>query len=234
MTQPARIAISEDPILISDFLVDESAKTEMKITWDYSGTEPEGGWLLMYTVDGSGSQVIECEKSSAKIDPLVPGANYKFVLQSADNRTVFNNLVYHQAKEAEIFKELNYVADQVTIDLLRTPEVSDWRFETISEEDFTTTFAVGESASMVLRSTSAVYVPSNKVKVLFVFRDSYGNVLPELVTEVTHTWKNIWISGDVKTGEIDIPTLPTLPGDYKLEVYFNGGAVDTLDFTITA
>ena len=234
MTQPARIAISEDPILISDFQVDESAKTEMKITWDYSGTEPEGGWLLMYTVDGSDNQVVQCEKASAKVAPLVPGANYKFILQSADNRTVFNNLVYHQAKEAEVFKELNYVADQVTIDLLRTPEVSDWSFETVGEEDFTTTFAVGESASMVLRSTSSVYVPSNKVKVLFVFRDSYGNVLPELVTEVTHTWKDIWISGDVKTGEIDIPTLPTLPGDYKLELYFNGGAVDTLDFTITA
>ena len=87
---------------------------------------------------------------------------------------------------------------------------------------------------MVLRSTSSVYVPSNKVKVLFVFRDSYGNVLPELVTEVTHTWKNIWISGDVKTGEIEIPVLPTVPGDYQLDLYFNGGVAKTLDFTITA
>ena len=233
MTQPARISISENPIIASNFQIDESAKTELKISWDYSGNAPEGGWLLMYTVDGSGSQVVECEKPSAGIAPLVPGANYEFVLQTADGRTVFNNRFSHRAEEAKEFTELNYVCENVAIDLLKTPDEEDWSFETIQEDSFRNTFAVGDSASMVLRSTSSVYTPSNKVKVLFVFRDSYGNVLPELVTEVTHTWKDIWMAGDVKTGEIDLPFLPGSPGNYTMELYFNGGSVATFDLIMT-
>lgn len=233
MTQPARVSISADPILLSDFQIDESAKTEMKITWDYEGTDPEGGWLLMYSVDGSGSQVVPCEKASARISPLVPGANYAFVLQAADTRTVFNSMVNYRANAAEDFSEHKYVRENVSIDLLKTPEAADWSFETISQDAFTTTFAAGDSASMVLRSSSAVYVPSSKVNVLFVFRDSYGNVLPELVTEVTHTWKNIWMAGEANTGELTIPALPSLPGNYSMELYFNGGFVEKFDITIT-
>lgn len=232
MTQPASIYISADPIHLSEFQVDETKETEMKIVWKYTGPDPEGGWLLTYTVDGSGKQEIPCEKASATISPLIPGGNYAFVLETADGKTVFNNMVNHQAMEAEPFKEQAYVAENVSIHLLKTPEEADWSYETIQEDAFTNTFAVGESASMVLKSSSAVYLPSNKTRVLFVFRDSYGNILPELVTEVTHTWKNIWFGGDSKIGELDIPTLPSVAGDYLMELYFNGGSVAKLNLTM--
>jgi len=232
MTQPSRISISSDPINVSGFQVDESAQTEMKITWEYSGNDPEGGWLLIYTVDGSGSQVVQCKKASAEIAPLIPGSNYDFVLQSADSRTVFNNTVRYQANNAEPFTEHAFVLENVSIDLLKTPEESGWRYETISADSFTNTFDAGDSASMVLRSSSSFYLPGNKTTILFVFRDSYGNVLPELVTEVSLTWKNIWMGGDTKTGEIDIPKLPSAPGEYSMELYFNGCSVGQFDITI--
>ncbi len=234
MTQPSRIQISADPILVSDFHMDESAQTEMKITWEYDGNDPEGGWLLLYTVDGSGSQEIPCEKASAKIAPLIPGANYQFTLQTADGKTVFNNMVTYQAKEAEVFTENNFALENVSINLLKTPEDPNWSFETLQEDSYTNTFASGDSASMVLQSSSSFYLPGNKTKILFVFRDSYGNVLPELVAEKTYTWKNIWMAGDTKTGELEIPHLPNSPGDYVMELYFNGCSVGNFDITISA
>lgn len=233
MTQPARIQISADPILVSDFHMDESSKTEMKITWDYEGDGPEGGWILLYTVDGSGSQEILCEKASAKIAPLIPGANYQFALQAADSRTVFNNMITYQVKEAEAFTENNFVLENVSMHLLKTPEDPDWTVETLQEDSFTSTFASGDSVSMALQSSSSFYLPGNKTKVLFVFRDSYGNVLPEMVTEKTYTWKNIWMAGDTKTGELEIPRLPAAPGDYVMELYFNGCSVGNFDITIS-
>lgn len=233
MTQPSRIQISSDPILVSEFHMDESAQTEMKITWEYEGNDPEGGWLLLYTVDGSGSQEIPCEKASAKITPLIPGANYQFTLQAADSRTVFNNMVTYQARETEEFTENNFALENVSINLLKTPDDPNWSFETLQEDSFTNTFASGDSASMVLQSSSSFYLPGNKTKILFVFRDSYGNVLPELVTEKTYTWKNIWVAGDSKTGELEIPNLPDSPGNYVMELYFNGCSVGNFDISIS-
>lgn len=233
MTQPSEIEISNDPIILSGFQVEEHSKTELKVTWEYTGNPPEGGWQLQYSVDGSGSQVITCEKNFAEISPLIPGANYKFNLQAADGRTVFNNTDICLAEEAAAFTEHNFIAENVTFNLVKTPEDPKWSFETISENDFTNTFRMGDSASMVMQSSSGVYTPSNKVAFLFVFRDSYGNVLTELVSEQTHTWKNIWMAGDVKTGELAVPALPSSPGAYQMELYCNGGFMTTLDITIT-
>ena len=234
MTQPSGITISADPILLSDFQIDEDDQTEMKITWKYTGNAPEGGWLLVYTVDGSGSQVIPCEKATAKVAPLIPGAHYKFVLQAADNRTVFNNQVNYQTEDAEAFSENKFNAENISFHLLKTPEDSKWHFETVSENDFTESFAAGDSVSMVMESTTDLYLPGTKIKGLFVFRDSYGNILPELISEVSYTWKNIWDAESTKTGEIDIPKLPSSPGTYKMEFYFNGGFVTEFEITIEA
>ena len=232
MTQPSKISITADPIQISDFQIDEKEKTEMNLTWKYTGNAPEGGWLLMYTVDGSGSQVIPCEKDTANISPMVPGANYEFILQAADNRTVFNNRVNHQTKEAQDFTDNKFNADNIAFHLLKTPEDSKWHFETVTEESFTTTFASGDSASMVMESSTDLYMPGNKIQGLFVFRDSYGNILPELISEVSCTWKSIWDTESTKTGELDIPILPSSPGNYVMEFYFDGSFVTKFDITI--
>lgn len=232
MTQPSKINITADPIQVSDFQVDENEQTEIKLTWKYTGSVPEGGWLLMYTVDGSGCQVIPCEKDSVKIAPLIPGANYEFVLQAADNRTVFNNRINHQTKEATAFAENKFNAEAITFHLLKTPEDSKWHFETVSNESFTNTFTAGDSASMVMESSTDLYMPGNKIQGLFVFRDSYGNILPELISETSYNWKHIWDAESTKTGEIDIPALPASPGTYVMEFYLNGGFVTQFDITI--
>lgn len=222
MTQPAKMQITAEPISVSDFQFDESAHTKLKLDWEYTGDAPENGWVINYTVDGGGSQEITCDKLPVVITPLIPGANYEFVIQTSDGRTVFNNRASYQANAAKDFSEFKYVPENLLINLLKTPEDADWHFESIREDDFTMTFHVGDSASMVLQSSTDLYLPSNKVTGLFVFRDSYGNVLPELVHETSYTWKNIWIDGDQKIGEIDIPILPSSPGNYVLELYFNG------------
>ena len=138
----------------------------------------------------------------------------------------------YQSNEAKDFSENKFIIQNVTFNLLKTPEDSKWHFETISEDAFTNTFHAGDSASMVMQSSTDVYLPGNKTQGLFVFRDAYGNIIPELVTETSFNWKNIWNSGDSKTAELDIPKIPTAPGTYKLELYFNGCFVTEFDITI--
>ena len=233
MTQPARTAISADPLNISEFHMDESAHTELKVSWDFTGTAPEGGWLLIYTVDGSGNQIVKCDQANAAISPLIPGAKYDMTLQAADSRSIFNNAISYQAGSGEVFSEHNFIVADTAFDLLKTPEEANWKAEDVKTEDFTTTFAAGESASIAIRSSSTFYLPGNELKILFVYRDSYGNVLPELITLESYYWKNLWLAGDTKNGELPIPKLPSTPGDYVLELYFNGCAVTSFDITIT-
>ena len=71
------------------------------------------------------------------------------------------------------------------------------------------------------------------VDVLYVIRDAYGNILPELTVEETYHWKNIWNGGDAKNGELTLPAAPTAVGDYVLNLYFDGMAVAELNFTIS-
>jgi len=233
MTQPQRIKLTADPILITDFQIDESANTKLKLSWKFTGTAPKNGWVLNYTVDGSGNQVMECKDASASIEPLLPGAVYHFTLQSADERTVYNNSKLHATADAEKFADNGMILEDLSIDLLKTPEDANWSYETLKDPVYTDSFAAGDSASLILKSASTFYLPGYETKVLYVFRNAYGNVLPELVSEQTYYWKNIWIDGDSRIGELNIPALPDTPGEYVIELYFNGKAVAQMSIKIT-
>ena len=119
------------------------------------------------------------------------------------------------------------------MDLLKTPDKDTWYYENISDEELTDQFASGDNISIVLRSSGSFYLPGAEVDIQYVIRDSYGNVLPDFVSEEMTYWKKIWTGGDSKNGELDVPKVPTAPGDYVLNLYFNGMAVAELNFTIT-
>ena len=117
------------------------------------------------------------------------------------------------------------------MNLLKTPEEEDWRGEDMANA-FTDTFAPGDPVSVVLHSANDFYVPSNETHIMYVFRSSYGSVLPELVSMETIAWKKIWFGGDHQYGELTVPKSPTIPGEYQLEIYFNGKIVKDTKFII--
>ena len=91
----------------------------------------------------------------------------------------------------------------------------------------------GEKISAALRSSDSFYLPGAELHVLYVFRDSYGNILPDLLTEEIFYWKNIWNGGDVKNGELNLSVAPTAAGDYTLHIYFDGMSIADFNVTIT-
>lgn len=233
MIQPAKAFITADPLNITGFHVDESKWKEMKVTWDFTGTEPEDGWTLVYTTDGANSQAIKCDKASAVIPNFIPDAEYKLTVHSSDDRSIYNNVFPYRTSAAEAFAEHNIKVENLEVKLLKTPEEAEWHSEEIAPEAFTNTFAPGESVSISLHSANDFYVPSNETHIMYVFRNSYGNVLPELVSMEKVTWKNIWFGGDHLYGELLIPKTPTAPGEYTLQIYFNGKIVKGVEYTVS-
>jgi len=233
MTQPARTNITEDPINLSLFTMSDEQDEKLDLNWEFTGDAPSGGWLLMYTIDGAATpNVIKCEDASAVISPRIPGAIYRFTLQAADGTTVLNNVHRYDSPEAVTFDQHSLSADTVTAQLLKTPEEENWRYETISDSAFTDSFTVGDKISVVLRAASPFYLPGSETSILYVYRDTHGNVISDLVYRETVYWKNIWSGGDAKTGELDVPTAPTNPGEYVLDIYIDGMSMAQLSLTI--
>lgn len=236
MTQPARTSITANPINISVFAIvnaQDPTEKDVSVSWEYTGSDPAGGWLLMYSIDGSGSNVVKCDKPSAVIKPRIPGAKYQFTIQAADATSIFSNVHSYECPEAEDFSENGLSAEEITGYLLKTPENPKWTFDNTGSDAFTTEFAPGDPISIVLHGSTNFYLPGTELDILYVIRDAHGNVLPDLVSQEKGYWKDIWYAGDYHYGELDLPTAPETAGDYSLSIYFNGFRVATMDLRIT-
>ena len=233
MTQPARAGITANPINIRSLNIQDEKATELKLTWEFDGKAPEGGWLVLYTIDGSENHVVKSNQPNATITPKIPGAKYTFALQAADATTVFNNVHTHTAAEAKAYDANALKADMLKVDLVKTPDEEKWHYEPNSDLVLTDQFHTGDSISVVMRCDDSFYLPGSRVKVLYVIRDAYGNVLSPYTQEETLIWKNIWLRGDSKIGELTLPEVPASAGNYVLDLYFDGMSVAQLPFTVS-
>lgn len=235
MTQAARTSITANPIHISDFHVESSDYEELALSWEYTGNAPAGGWLVMYTIDGSeSSSVIKSDSASIAVSPQIPGADYQFTVHAADSTSIFGNVFDYTCPEAPDFAyaDAGLAAQDIEGHLVKTPDQEGWQFDSMSEEDFTDQFQVGDGISVVLHGTTNFHLPGYELKILYVIEDAHGNVFPDLISEDSDWWKELWYAGDYHYGELDVPIVPTNPGNYQLTVYFNGMKVTSLPFSI--
>lgn len=235
MTQPTRISISANPLNITGLNVNAGTPGQLTVDWTYDGTAPEGGWLLMYTIDSSDPQqnVVKCDTTSAVIETRIPNAAYHFEIQAADSTSVFNSRHSHVCPSADVFTYQGLSADKITSHLLKTPDQEDWIIDDIGENAYTDTFLPGESISVVLTAADDFYLPETEIDVMYVIRDNGGNVLTKYLSHETRDWKELWYDGDYHNGELTIPEVPADPGDYSVSIYFNDLAVTATNFTIS-
>lgn len=235
MTQPARTSITADPINITQLHVDDSELDKLTVSWEYDGADPDGGWLLMYSVDGGNTQsVVKTKTASAEILPKIPNAKYLFTIQAADGTSIFSNVHTYSCPAAEGFSANSLSAENIEAMLVKTPDDAYWHFGKLGDDAVTDQFAVGEPISAVLHGTTDFYLPgAQKIDILYVIRDAYGNVIPDLIAKESGFWKEIWSNGDYHYAELDLPNVPASTGDYTLNIFFNGYSVAEVTFTIS-
>lgn len=236
MTHPARISITKEPIIIENFTIgnaEDPTKTSLQLSWQFTGLSPRDGWLVLYTVDGATTPtVITSDEPNVEVFPRIPGAKYRFTIQSPNATSVLNSVHTFECPEPETFNNYSLSADTVTAHLLQTPEKSNWSYESISDSDFTDTFSIGDRISVVLQAEAPFYLPGNETRILYVYTDAHGNALSDLTRQEKAYWKNIWSGGDAKTGELDVPSSPDSVGSYILNIYFDGMLMSQVPFTV--
>ena len=234
MTQAARANITANPLTIRGIDVDRNDPMALTVSWEYEGDAPEGGWLLMYSIDGSDYEnVIKCDTPSAVIEPRIHGADYDIEIRSASGVSIFDNLLTYETPNARIFDAYNLPASSISANLLVTPDYAEWTYRSVSEEDFTTTFTRGQSISILLEADKDFSLAREDVSILYVIRDSSSNVLSELTSQQTIQWWDMWADENYHFCELNLPKVPQYTGSYNLSLYFNGYAVMSIDFTIT-
>ena len=241
MTQPARAGITANPLYITDIRVDTSDVLKLKISWDFDGTAPEGGWLLLYTIDGTGEpQVVPCSGTSGVIEVRVPAATYEVTIQAANGSTVFDNTHTFRSPDPEIYQNEAQAfyrrlhSQYFFVDMFKAPEKANWNHQDVYKGMYTTTFAPGEQIAVQMYYMKDFYIRHEDISVMFVIRDENGTVLSDYIAMSNLDWRDgLWNGPNYHYCCLEIPKIPTDPGKYTLGIYFDGEAVTAVEFTIT-
>ena len=227
MTVSSIATVSADSVTVSDFAVDDSSG-ELAITWSYEGTDPEGGWLLLYTIDDCAVPlVVDSDEPSAAISLIIPGAQYSFELYTANGATVFSGTGEYTAAEAENFSGYLLDISNFSFTMCRTPEKSDWTMDDVADEDITTEFVVGESAAFGVQLRHVYSTTSEAVVTLFVIRNADGSFVR--ADTQTRAWNSMWRQN---FGRMVIPVMPDEAGEYTVTIYLAGMYLTEQAFTV--
>lgn len=225
MSVSERAFAAANSITVTDFTLDSSDPNKFVLSWNAA---TQSNWTLLYSLDGSANHEISCDsENSVTVDAVVPGAEYKFTLQSADGTAVLGGNMLYRSADARKFSGYGLSADYMEFKMCRTPSHKNWDRYDLSSSDYTTKFQAGEDASFLVRMRHEYDVSSDKIVTLYVIRDTDGNIVSAATTSAT--WSSMWRKN---YGEFDIPELPQTPGEYSVSVYFNGELANTQTFTI--
>lgn len=233
MSVGARAYVSANSATITGFQELPSLALDLTVSWNYTGTAPAGGWLVLYNLKGSEQQeVIMTTENSVTISKVMPGGIYEFTIQASDGTTVFGGSYTSTAGEVEIFSGYGITEGDWTVYMLPYPGKADWSVNDVNlYSDPTNTFTPGQQMSLLLKlSSSAKLETSNDlITTLYVVRDLDGNLVCSSSSEAS--WVYMWEDGYCA---LNVPTLPSVPGEYTMNLYFNNMAVTQLQFEITA
>ena len=158
---------------------------------------------------------------------MIPGATYQISIQAASGATLLGGNFTYMAPAAQGFAGYDVSWQNMEFSMCKTPEESDWDRFSLSDDDYTTTFAVGDKASFLVYLNREYNIAYEEITTLFVIRDKDGKIISANTS--TREWVNMWYRGYC---ELDIPALPEVPGDYTVDIYFNGMSVTTESFTM--
>lgn len=232
MSVSQRVFVDENSTILSDFKVTEDRNT-LSITWSSNKNVPESGWLLRYSVDGHAIPTpIYCSENAAIIRPVVPGATYSITIEGAGGAIAIGTPYSYTTKKAEEFTSSyggNVVtAQNITFKMCITPPYANWNRYAVHDSDYTTTFTPGQSASFVLHVDTAYGYSYDEMTILFVIRNEEGT--PVSISSTTESWTGLWYW---YYGELDVPAIPQEPGNYTIDIYFDGALAGSESFTIT-
>lgn len=229
MSVGERAFVSENSVTVSNFSVKHYDNTGIALTWGINNVTADVAWKLQYSIDGAAVQeIIIDDTTPPKITPYIPGAQYVITLLTQNNDAVLGGNLEFTADLPVMFNSFGVHKDDMYFNMCRYPGYEGWNRYDLYDSDYTTTFTSGESASFLVRIGGEYGISSETLEVMYVIHSQDGTLISSAIQ--SNTWSSWWYRN---YGEFDIPSLPSTPGEYKIDVYFNGALAGQETFTIT-
>lgn len=228
MTQSTRSYVTANPITITSVNT-QVMDGSIAVAWEYEGETPDGGWLLLYTVEGGSQQhVVQCDSAVATISPVVPGCHYDITIQAASTTSVFGGTGSADVPAAGVFGNYGLRADDIRVSLCQAPDWDGWTYRDVDASAVTSAFTVGENVGILMSTNRTYNIDYTTIVALYVVRDSAG--VPVCVSTSSATWEAMWERGYCT---LEVPQIPSVPGEYILEVYLSGDLLTSQALTIS-
>lgn len=226
MTQSVITSICANPINITDYLFETDSTGNLIFQWNYTGVTPEGGWSVSWSCDGTPAQFLEAQETAVLL-PYIPGGEYTISLIPADGTPIFGHTCVITAPEAENFASYGIQMEDLQFMMCATPGTEDWVWDEIHQDAYKTTFSTGEPAGFVVWCDAEMENSEEAISITFLLRDETGNLIDFSATETM--WNALWVQGFC---ELNIPTMPNVPGNYCLWIYFDGMFAGSQEFIV--
>ena len=232
MSVSSKVSVPANSITVSNLNIDKANPTKVTLTWNTSVSIPEEGWFLRYRVAGLNiDETIICNENNAVIPSLIPNTTYRIHLEDIKGNVLLGSqieLVTGNPVDFQMeFSNFTLTKNDLTVYMVKTPKHPNWGRTDLSDDDYTNTFAIGQSASFLIRAKRDCYTSDEVCTTTFVIRNDKGEAI--LAPQITKVWTNMWTLFNCK---MEIPELPTEAGTYTIEIYFNGGFVHQQEFII--
>jgi len=224
MTRSVTTYVSPNTVHVYDLQVETADKNSLRVTWNYSGNTPEGGWRVLYFIDGGSEPLlVNCEDTSATL-PLVPGSHYEISILQASGSTVLDGTIAYDTAAAETFADYWLTAESLNFYPCLPTDVAKPNWNNVTQ---TNTFAPGAKASILMQTQQIYQNGFKEITNLYVVRDSSGAVIS--ITNPVRVWADMLEGG---FGIINLPAVPSVAGSYTVDIYFNGAYVASVPFTV--
>lgn len=226
MKQGVSVSIEADPLNITAFTQAVVEDGQILVSWQFTGTAPENGWIVNWCHDGGEIQTLETLEPQVFI-PYIPNSEYTLSLIPANGAVIFGHTHNFTAPEAELFSGYGITKANLQFMLCAVPGTPGWTWDSIPEDSYKSNFKPGETAGFVVWCDGPMDEADEMLSITFILRDQNGALLD--ISEIDAAWNSMWNLGFT---ELDIPVMPQSPGSYRLYIYWNGMLTTAQDFTV--
>lgn len=225
-TELSTFSVTIPSVTVTSVTSSANEDGDIEVSWEYTSDIAPQSWRVSYAyVTSTGEEItpttVTTDNSSVVLEDLLPNTTYKITVVGADDFTVGGETTTScQSGDAGPFTDYGCTDPELSLyvleenpDTLETPASS---------------FTTQQHVSFALEVSYDATEEDKTVKTTYVIRDAQDN--PVKIYNSERTWSGTWTTAR-HTG--DLPDSISTPGEYTLEVYFNGQFMADAAFTVT-
>ncbi len=223
---PVTLSLPANARLITALNAEAAGAGTVQVEWTATDPQPEGGWVVRYQVGTTRGSVEAPEENVALIIGLPANTEISVSVEPANGDGVIgvSSCVAQTPAAADFTAHAFAIADS-TLRLYARPQGEQWAFEDLGDPQ--EGFEPGAEAAVVLQAPEEFTTyDRDETLITLVIRDETGGV--SAFRTVSSTWNDIWRDKRYLT---DVK-LPSAPGKYQLELYFDSQFVNQRVFTV--